>query len=352
MVQPPPRYRLATPDAPGAIAIVEVRGAGAADAVEQLAGLRPERRPRLADLAGLDEGLVVALRDDWCQVMPHGGVRVVHRLLDRLDEMGLTPEGDDAAAAYPEAASPIEADMLATLARAASPAAIDLLLAQPAAWREAVASGARGVAAQASGARRALDWLVDPPTVVVVGRANVGKSTLTNLVMGRSASVVADLPGTTRDWVGGLAELATPLGGLAVKWFDTPGLRVSDDPIEREAIGLARQVAASAEVLIAMTDPEAGWPEGAALPREPDVWLVNKGDLLGWGAAPSRPGGGEPVVIAAGRGEGLNRVGEAAAGALGLAAVEAGGLWAFSETLRRACDGSVEDDALAAYVGL
>ncbi|NJL31882.1 MAG: GTP-binding protein [Phycisphaerales bacterium] len=60
--------------------------------------------------------------------------------------------------------------------------------------------------------------------VVVAGQPNVGKSTLMNKMLGRSASLVADLPGTTRDWVAGWVELE----GVALHWMDTPGLRHTD----------------------------------------------------------------------------------------------------------------------------
>lgn len=350
------RYHLATPDAPGAVAIVQIVGPDASRAVEALAGAQPEARLKLANLADIDEGLIVALREDWCQVMPHGGTRVVHRLLERLQAIGIGPaEALSAREQYPEASTALEADMLAALAKAASPAAIDRLLAQPDAWRRALVDGRVGdatVRRQLLDRGEAMAALVEPATVVLVGRANVGKSTLTNLVMGRTASVVADLPGTTRDWVGGLAELPTPLGEVAVRWFDTPGLRASDDAIEQRAIALAGQVVASAAVLIAMTDHEADWPEAAGLPREPDVWVANKADLLRGGqAGPTAPGSGSTLRIAAGRGEGLEALGEAVSAALGLEAGAADEPWPFSPTLR-ACLAADDRAGLEAYAGL
>lgn len=63
---------------------------------------------------------------------------------------------------------------------------------------------------------------------------------------------------------------------MAVRWFDTPGLRQTEDVVERQAIALARQVVQEAAVLIAVCEPEGEWPEG--LPRAPDLWVVSKCD--------------------------------------------------------------------------
>jgi tRNA U34 5-carboxymethylaminomethyl modifying GTPase MnmE/TrmE len=252
-------FSVMTANTPGAVGIIQVYGNGAATCVEQLCGVRPNAHCRLARFGDIDEGMVVGLRDDWCQIMPHGGVRVVQRLCDALEALGAQPgEALDPRATFPEATTELEAEMLSTLARAASPAAIPLLLAQRERWEQVQQVDKRAMAAISE----QLDRLVNPATVAVVGRANVGKSTLTNLVMGRAASLVADLPGTTRDWVAGMAQIAMPVGEVVVRWCDTPGMRRSDDTIEQRAIELARRVVAEADVLIAMRDVQTDWPAG------------------------------------------------------------------------------------------
>ena len=60
----------------------------------------------------------------------------------------------------------------------------------------------------------------DRRTVAIVGPPNVGKSTLANRLFGQARSITADQPGTTRDWVGGVADIV----GLAVTLVDTPGV--------------------------------------------------------------------------------------------------------------------------------
>jgi len=330
----PVTVHLATAAAPGAIAIIQLHGDGAAPLAAQLTGAAPTRRARLVDFAEIDEGLAVALRDDWVQLMPHGGPRVVQRLIERLTQLGATPSQTiDARALYPEAASDLEADLLLTLARAASPAAIELLLDQPRRWRAALrrhADSPLDPAPLLADSDR-LDRLVTPPTVVVVGAANVGKSTLSNLVMGRAATITADLPGTTRDWVGGLAELPAPLGEIAVHWFDTPGLRPDGDEIEQRAIERAQHVIRAADVLIAMRDPQHEPPGRERLPRPADLHLMNKADLLDADAAR------DPALlyIAALHGKGLEPLADAVAGVLGLDSVGDETLWAFSPALRK-----------------
>lgn len=349
----PVRVVLTTAPTAGAIALLQLHGQGAAAMLARLTGATdwPAGRCRLVDLAGVDEGLAVALRGDWAQLMPHGGVRVVERLVERLVELGAVWEQEpDARAVYPEAGSALEAEAMAAIARAASPAAIDLLAAQTALWQE-VAAGRREVD-RAAMARRSevLDQLIEPATVVVVGRPNVGKSTLTNRVLGRAASVVADLPGTTRDWVAGLAEVKGQGGvEVAVRWFDTPGLRVEADEIEREAIQLARQVVAEARVLVAMRDVRSDWPEAGALPRAADVWVVNKADE---GADVLEPAGAgtreDPLRISALRDVGVEWLEAMVVAALGLGEVGEE-LWAFSPTLKRWANGEAVE--ISAYAG-
>lgn len=307
----------------------------------------PVDRLCLVELEGIDTALAVRSGEDWAQIMPHGGMRVVQRLIDRLIELGAVYEPrPDPRALYPEADSAVEADALATIAQAASPAAIDLLAVQPELWREALREPACLERRREAILERAkvLDRLITPARVVVAGRPNVGKSTLTNAMLGKAVSVVADLPGTTRDWVGGLAELGGGGDGsaaVAVHWHDTPGLRVTTDGagVERRAIELAQRVLQKAEVLIAMRDPVTDWPEATDLPREPDLWLVNKVDDA---AAPtegrsSRHGAtpDEPLALSAEHDRNLDLLEWRVLEALSLEALPEQ-LWAFSPPLREA----------------
>jgi tRNA modification GTPase len=259
-----------TPSHPGAIAVVQLTGS-VADILKRLTGRDhwPIGRLRLVRFADIDEGLAAVISPNVAQLMPHGGPRVVQRLTRHLIQLGASPiEPGDVLPRelYPEATDEIEAIMLAALARAASPAAIDLLRAQPPIWRARPA-----ITSDVINRSQRLNRLIDPPLVVVAGPPNVGKSTLSNALLGRSMSIAIDLPGTTRDYTAARIEL----GGLVVQWHDTPGMRVSDDPIEAKAIELARRLMCRADLLLAMTDVEHDWP---VLPRPADMLLGSKAD--------------------------------------------------------------------------
>lgn len=378
-------YTVQTSNQPGAVAIVQV--SGDADALVGVLGelcAKPQAadwpvgRLRLSDLAGIDEGLAGRISETTAQLMPHGGLRVVQKITEWLREHGVpaAPGNSplDTRAIYPEADAPIEADTLHAIATASSPAAIDLLAMQPKLWRDWFTSNPKSSIQN----QKSLHHLLTPPTVVVVGRPNVGKSTLLNRLVGRSASVVADLPGTTRDWVGGLVELvlmqgnadgltssAKPLQAvddnpsalteaIAVRWLDTPGLRSSDDAVEQRAIGLARAVVASADVLVVMRDAENDWPVVEELPREPDAWVVNKADeAAGVGLSEADGGGpGRALRISAANGTGIAGLTEAVVRALGLDAIERGRPWAFSGWLKNWQTGGQDAQALTEYLGV
>lgn len=326
-----PTLIVTTAAQPGAVAILQLHGPGTRNVVQ-----RVTRRDRFDDdrlyvtpFADIDEGLTVCRGDDWAQLMPHGGPRVVEKLVELLQRHGAVSRDVDALVLYPEADSAIEADMLAALATSPSPAAIDLLLAQPQLWRDALRSPASAL--------RDLDYLLHPPTVVVAGAPNVGKSTLANVILGRRVSLVSDLPGATRDWVGSLAEIS----GVALHWIDTPGIRSSDDPIEREAIRLASAVIERADVLIAMRDGGSEYP---VLPRGPDVRVVNKVDDPG-----KSPGRTDELAISALHRRNLDALQRRVLEVLQLSDLAPDTRWAFSPTLKRYVDGEAVD--LAAYVG-
>jgi tRNA modification GTPase len=271
MSMSPCRFIQVTANRPGAIAIIQLVG----DVEPVLSSLTgrddwPTGAMRLVDLADVDRGLAGVIDEGVAQLMPHGGMRVMQKLIEALLESGCEPiyEADlDPMKLYPEAADPFEALMLQTLAGARSPLAIDLLLDQPKRWR---VHPNFTIDDRARSAR--LNRLIDPPSVVLAGPPNVGKSTLSNALLGRSMSIALDMPGTTRDYTTGRIELA----GLVVNWHDTPGLRETSDPIESSAIDLAKRLMTEADLLIAMTDHEHDWPK---LTREPDLRIANKWDL-------------------------------------------------------------------------
>ncbi|MBQ7377101.1 MAG: tRNA uridine-5-carboxymethylaminomethyl(34) synthesis GTPase MnmE [Clostridia bacterium] len=117
---------------------------------------------------------------------------------------------------------------------------------------------------------------------VIVGRPNVGKSSLYNLLCGDDYAIVTELEGTTRD----VLERTATAGRVTLSLADTAGLRDTDDPVERIGVERARAHMQSAELILAVFDgSQPLTDEDAALIAElkqtdiPTVILLNKSDL-------------------------------------------------------------------------
>jgi len=160
------------------------------------------------------------------------------------------------------------------------------------------------------------------PVVAIVGRPNVGKSTLFNALTRTRDALVADQPGVTRDRIYGRART----GGRDVIVIDTGGLDPDPDPLLRQAGRQTRMALDEADVAVFVVDgrgPEvAGDHEIVELLRakgKPVLVAVNKTDGVDADIALAEFAGfgiGEAVAIAAVHRRGLERLGEALAGLL------------------------------------
>ena len=92
--------------------------------------------------------------------------------------------------------------------------------------------------------------LKDGMRISIVGRPNVGKSSLMNALLQEDRAIVTDIPGTTRDTIEEYADL----GGIPVRLTDTAGIRDSEDTIERIGIERSREAIETADLVILMTD--------------------------------------------------------------------------------------------------
>lgn len=86
--------------------------------------------------------------------------------------------------------------------------------------------------------------------IAIVGRPNVGKSSLLNALLGRDRAMVSPHPGTTRDTI----EEALHIAGFLVRMIDTAGIRVSSDTLEQEGMRRARAAAQQADLLLVLLD--------------------------------------------------------------------------------------------------
>src|SRR5215510_14025147 len=164
-----------------------------------------------------------------------------------------------------------------------------------------------------------------PAAIAIVGRPNVGKSTLFNRLTGRRAALVSDTPGLTRDRRTGEATIA----GHAVTVIDTAGLEEGPHASIAGRMRTQSELAlASADLVLFVFDARDGIiPADAVFARRvlasgvPAIPVANKCEgragTQGFYEA-FRLGLGEPIAISAEHGEGMGELTGAIAGALGL----------------------------------
>jgi tRNA modification GTPase len=183
-----------------------------AEAIAEMIGARGQRAAQLA-MAGLEGGLqrrITALRE---------------RLLDQLAEL-------EARLDFEEDLPPLQPE-----------AVIDALIAVRAELEDLVREADQG--------QRLREGL----RVAIVGRPNVGKSTLLNRLGRQDRAIVTDLPGTTRD----LLESELVLEGVPLTLVDTAGIHATDDLVEQLGIGRSQSALAAADAVLLVFDVASGW---------------------------------------------------------------------------------------------
>ncbi|GAB4164839.1 MAG: tRNA uridine-5-carboxymethylaminomethyl(34) synthesis GTPase MnmE [Geothermobacteraceae bacterium] len=159
--------------------------------------------------------------------------------------------------------------------------------------------------------------LHDGLRVLILGKPNVGKSSLLNSLLGQARAIVSDIPGTTRDTI----EEHLILNGIPVQLIDTAGIRQTHDAIELAGIERARTKVDSADLILFMVDgsrPCDGDDQLVAdmVPEARTLLVINKEDL-GSVSLPSWANRFRQVTISAKLGNGLDDLQNSLVGLLG-----------------------------------
>ncbi len=232
----------------------------------------------------LDDPVIVAFTGG-ADLNLHGSQWIVESVLRLAREAGFEVESTSTLSSFTghlsESESIIETEVLSALPRARTELALRVLLAQIDTWQLLEDRHSAGLVASTEIERiladRCLENLLALPTVALIGAPNVGKSTIANQLFAQQRSITADLPGTTRDWVGEIADV----GGLAVMLLDTPGIRQTHDPLEQAAIIRGGKEIARAHLVVIVLDASRPLQEGQrqlmdAYPRS--LTVINKSD--------------------------------------------------------------------------
>lgn len=116
--------------------------------------------------------------------------------------------------------------------------------------------------------------------VAIVGRPNVGKSSLLNAWSRCDRAIVTDLPGTTRDVV----ESQLVVGGIPVQVLDTAGIRETADSVEKIGVERSLKSAQAADLVLLTIDASTGWTAGdkeiyEQVQNRPLILVINKIDI-------------------------------------------------------------------------
>ncbi len=322
-------FALATAWGKAGLAVIRVSGPDAVAAGRALAGTIPSTRGmavrRLLDSDGtvLDQALVLRFArgasftgEDVVEFHLHGSVAVVRAVLDRLSRIpGLRPAepGEFTRRALENGKldlSQVEglADLIESETEAQRRQALRVfegaLGKLVESWRQdliraralleatldfadedvpanvapevlGLLSGIRDQLSREVSASHVAERVREGFEVAIIGKPNIGKSTLLNRLAGREAAITSSVAGTTRDVI----EVRMDLRGLPVTLLDTAGLRETDDPVEGLGVALARKRAENADLRVFLVDDEG--VEALDIPLiEGDIVAFGKADLF------------------------------------------------------------------------
>ena len=375
---------VSTPAARGAIAVVRLSGEEAFAVADRV--FRAKSGKRLSEIPGytalygeffegetlLDDGVALVYRapksftgEDMVELSCHGNPEIASRLAAACVAAGASPaaHGEFSLRAFLNGKIDLtEAEGIAELIEAESEGArraalsrkngsisreifavrdeLSLLAASLSVWSDypeetdapdltregmldAVTAAAERLTSLENG-HRAGKFLQTGVTAAIIGRPNVGKSTLLNRLAGEERSIVTAAAGTTRD----IVEAKTSIGSLPLRLLDTAGIRETADEVERIGVSRAKEAMRACDLTLAVFDLSRPFTEeDAALLAEaknaPLVAVLNKADLP---QTEFPPLGCESVRISAKDGSGLAALGDAILRALGTTGGQSGAL--------------------------
>jgi len=295
---------IATAHGVSSISIIRVSGGGALDIARKISK-RDDIAPRHAYLSSLyngegiliDQAIVLYFRapysftgEDIVEFQCHGGLIVAEEVLDTVRSMGarLAEPGEFSKRAFLNGKIDLtEAEAISKLIEAKSVDAAKILarqmkgelrvfvdesreaLLQSLAYSEVMIDYAEEdipddimlkITAQLDGLSEQMDRIVDAShrrrgliegfRVAIIGKPNVGKSSLLNALLSYERAIVSDIAGTTRDTI----EEQVRIGSHIVRLVDTAGIRESDDAIEKIGIERSMSSVEDADVVIALFD--------------------------------------------------------------------------------------------------
>lgn len=366
---------LSTPAANGAIAVIRVSGDRALEIADRV--FRGVSGKKLSSLSGyraayggfydkeeqIDEGIALVLRapksytgEDMAEFYCHGNAAIAKRIISSLISAGAVPaaQGEFTRRAFENGKIDLSqaeavAELIAAEGEGAQRAALarkngavskiteeiceslSLTLAKLAVWSDypeetdapVLTDGelikeislAQEKLNKLADGHRAGKFLQNGITAAIVGRPNVGKSTLLNRLTGEEKAIVTDVAGTTRD----VLEATAKIGAFTLKFLDTAGIRGTDDMIEMIGVERAKKAMESADIVLMVTDSSEEISDAdreiySLIKHRPHIIVENKADI----AVKNQSLEENSVIISAKNGDGVEKLAEEIERALGI----------------------------------
>lgn len=181
--------------------------------------------------------------------------------------------------------------------------------------------------------------IIEGVDTAIVGRPNVGKSTLMNLLSGTERSIVTEIEGTTRD----IVEDTVTLGGIVLHLSDTAGVRETDDAVESIGVERAVKRLQNAQLVLAVFDASRPLSDDdrrliALCKNKNSIGIINKTDLVENYLIDELDGNFRKLVfISAKTGNGKEQLSEAVAELLGTANFDTGAASLINERQLNCC---------------